>query len=105
MTEFKYVGSELDLFAAVRHWKSYWSAEMRRFIRGDVLEAGAGIGSNTRYLDTGRLGRFVCLEPDTELSAHRPTTSTAPFRPSSHGEGDHTPRILMLDPAPEGSKY
>jgi SAM-dependent methyltransferase len=67
MTEFKYVGSELDLFAAVRHWKSYWSSEMRRFIRGDVLEAGAGIGSNTRYLDTGRLGRFVCLEPDTEL--------------------------------------
>src|SRR5206468_4391930 len=22
---------------------------------------------NTRYLDTGRLSRFVCLEPDTEL--------------------------------------
>ena len=67
MTEFKYVGSELDLFAAVRHWKSYWSAEVRRFIRGDVLEVGAGIGSNTRYLDTGGLGRFVCLEPDAQL--------------------------------------
>jgi SAM-dependent methyltransferase len=67
MTEFKYVGSELDLFALVRHWKSYWSAEMRRFIKGDVLEVGAGIGSNTQYLDTGGLGRFVCLEPDTQL--------------------------------------
>jgi SAM-dependent methyltransferase len=67
MTEFKYVGSELDLFAAVRHWKSYWSAEMRQFIKGDVLEVGAGIGSNARYLDTGQLGRFVCLEPDTQL--------------------------------------
>jgi SAM-dependent methyltransferase len=67
MTDFKYVGSELDLFAAVRHWKTYWSTEMRQFIRGDVLEVGAGIGSNTRYLDTGQLGRFVCLEPDTQL--------------------------------------
>ena len=67
MTDFKYVGSELDLFAAVRHWKSYWSAEMRQFIKGDVLEVGAGIGSNTRYLDTGKPGRFVCLEPDIQL--------------------------------------
>jgi SAM-dependent methyltransferase len=67
MTEFKYVGTELDLFAAAHHWKSYWSAEMREFIRGDVLEVGAGIGSNTRYLDTGQPGRFVCLEPDIEL--------------------------------------
>ena len=68
MTEFKYVGSELDLLAAAHHWKSYWSAEMRRFIRGDVLEVGAGIGSNTRYLDTGQPGRFVSLEPDTQLA-------------------------------------
>ena len=44
MSEFTYVGSELDLFAAVHHWKSYWSAEMRQFIQGDVLEVGAGIG-------------------------------------------------------------
>src|SRR5580700_2951228 len=72
VSEFKYAGSELDLFAAVHHWKSYWSAEIRRFIQGDVLEVGAGIGSNTPYLDTGKLdpgksGRFVCLEPDPQL--------------------------------------
>lgn len=67
MSELKYVGSELDLFAVVRHWKSYWSAEIGQFIRGDVLEVGAGIGSNTRFLDTGQLGRFVCLEPDSQL--------------------------------------
>jgi SAM-dependent methyltransferase len=67
MTEFTYVGSELDLFAVVQHWKSYWSAEVRPFISGDVLEVGAGIGSNTRYLDTGGVGRFVRLEPDTQL--------------------------------------
>ena len=67
MPEFKYVGSELDLFAAVHHWKSYWSTEIRRFIKGDVLEVGAGTGSNTPFLDTGHLGHFVCLEPDPQL--------------------------------------
>jgi 2-polyprenyl-3-methyl-5-hydroxy-6-metoxy-1,4-benzoquinol methylase len=67
MAEWKYVGSELDLFTAVRHWKAYWSGEIRPFVKGDVLEVGAGIGSNTRYLDRGDLKRYVCLEPDREL--------------------------------------
>jgi 2-polyprenyl-3-methyl-5-hydroxy-6-metoxy-1,4-benzoquinol methylase len=67
MPDFKYAGSELDLFSAVHHWKSYWSNEIRPFIKGDVLEVGAGIGSNTPFLDTGHLGRFVCLEPDPLL--------------------------------------
>jgi 2-polyprenyl-3-methyl-5-hydroxy-6-metoxy-1,4-benzoquinol methylase len=35
-------------------------------ITGDVLEVGAGIGKY-QYLDTGGLGRFVALEPDTQL--------------------------------------
>ena len=67
MSEFKYVGSELDLFAEVHHWKAYWSAQIRRFVKGDVLEVGAGIGSNTQYLANGDVGRFVCLEPDPQL--------------------------------------
>jgi len=68
MAEFRYVGSELDLFAAVHNWKSYWSSRIRPFISGDVLEVGAGIGSNTPYLHRGN-GRFVCLEPDPLLAA------------------------------------
>jgi SAM-dependent methyltransferase len=68
MSEFKYVGSELDLFADARNWKEYWSRQIGPFLRGDVLEVGAGIGSNTRFLDPdGRTGRWVCLEPDPEL--------------------------------------
>ena len=68
MSEFKYVGSELDLFADVRNWKRYWSRQIRPFLRGDILEVGAGIGSNTRFLDPdGGSGRWVCLEPDPEL--------------------------------------
>jgi SAM-dependent methyltransferase len=68
MSEFKYVGSELDLFAAVWNWKAYWSRQIQPFVRGDVLEVGAGTGSNTRFLDpSGGVGRWVCLEPDPEL--------------------------------------
>ncbi len=70
MGEFHYVGSELDLFAAVKNWKSYWSSRIRPFISGDVLEVGAGIGSNTGLLSPGARGRWVCLEPDPNLSAN-----------------------------------
>lgn len=69
MTEFKYVGTELDLFAAVKNWKSYWSHAIQPFLVGDVLEVGAGIGSNTAFLDFGGTGRWVCLEPDAGLAS------------------------------------
>jgi len=69
MHAFRYIGTELDLFAAVRNWKAYWSAQVRPFLKGDVLEVGAGIGSNTGLLDPGGEGRWVCLEPDPDLAA------------------------------------
>jgi SAM-dependent methyltransferase len=69
MHAFRYIGTELDLFAAVRNWKSYWSAQVRPFLKGDVLEVGAGIGANTGLLDPGGEGRWVCLEPDPDLAA------------------------------------
>jgi hypothetical protein len=66
----KYVGSELELFAEVQNWKEYWAGQLRPFVKGDILEVGAGIGSNTRLLDAGGgSGRWVCLEPDPELLA------------------------------------
>lgn len=69
MSELNYVGSELDLFAAVWNWKAYWSGQIRPFLSGDILEVGAGIGSNTRFLDPGGAERWVCLDPDPELIA------------------------------------
>ena len=69
MTEFEYVGSELELFAAAHNWKTYWSGRIRPFMAGDILEVGAGIGSNTKYLDHGGNRRWVCLEPDSHLVA------------------------------------
>src|ERR1700733_10838548 len=82
MSEFKYVGSELDLFAAAWNWKAYWSRQLQPFLKGDILEGGAGIGSNTRFLDPGGTGRWVCLEPDPELKALlvRNFAETAPRR-------------------------
>lgn len=67
MSGFSYVGSELDLFAGVGNWKSYWSSKIRPFIAGDVLEVGAGFGANTPYLYTPESRRWVCVEPDPQL--------------------------------------
>lgn len=69
MPEFRYVGSELELFSSVRHWKTYWSQQVQPFFAGDALEVGAGIGSNTPFLDGKGVRRWVCLEPDARLVA------------------------------------
>jgi SAM-dependent methyltransferase len=69
MTEFRYAGSELDLFAKVVNWKAYWSRQMAPFVAGDVLEVGAGIGANTAFVDRGATGNWVCLEPDPALAS------------------------------------
>jgi SAM-dependent methyltransferase len=63
----KYAGSELELFSAVRNWKAYWCGQIQPLVEGDVLEVGAGIGSNTCVLDDGSARRWLCLEPDPEL--------------------------------------
>ena len=81
MNEFKYAGAELELFAAARNWKSYWSQQIRPFLSGDILEVGAGIGSNTLILDPGGAGRWMCLEPDPDLfAALIKTLGNAPCR-------------------------
>jgi SAM-dependent methyltransferase len=64
---YTYIGSELDLFALASNWKQYWTDEIRPYLRGRVLEIGAGIGSNTLALaDDGR--DWTCLEPDAALA-------------------------------------
>lgn len=68
MSEFRYVGSELELFSAVHNWKSYWSSQIAPFVSGDVLEVGAGIGANTAHLSRARSHHWVCLEPDPQLA-------------------------------------
>ncbi len=67
--EFRYVGSELELFKKARNWKAYWRARIAEFVRGEVLEVGAGIGANTLTLSSLAYERWTCLEPDAVLAA------------------------------------
>jgi len=67
--EFQYVGSELALFEKARNWKTYWRSVVAPFVHGAVLEAGAGIGANTRLLRELPHSRWTALEPDAALSA------------------------------------
>lgn len=62
-----YPGRELDLFALAHNWKRYFGRRLARWIRGDVLEVGCGIGATTRVLCSEGLRSWVCLEPDAHL--------------------------------------
>lgn len=63
-----YIGNELELFAHARNWKRYWSSVFSRYLQGDVLEVGAGLGVNTGSLYNSRgVSRWVALEPDQRL--------------------------------------
>src|SRR5438046_3446757 len=62
-----YVGNELDTFRLAGNWKRYWSSFVVPFLRGDVLEIGAGIGANLSLLCGDAVHRWICLEPDVTL--------------------------------------
>ncbi|MFD1467488.1 class I SAM-dependent methyltransferase [Hymenobacter caeli] len=64
-----YLGDELVLAEHATHWKAYYGALLRPYLRGRVLEVGAGIGGTTRALCDGRPADWLCLEPDAALAA------------------------------------
>lgn len=66
----EYIGSELEVAQYAKNWKKYFSSKIHKYIKGDVLEVGAGIGANTRYLSAGReqfINSWTALEPDPKL--------------------------------------
>jgi phospholipid N-methyltransferase len=67
MSQFTYIGTELELFAQAENWKNYLRFLLRKYIKGHVLEVGAGIGSNTKLLSNFDYSKWLCLEPDPEL--------------------------------------
>jgi SAM-dependent methyltransferase len=69
MTGAAYVGTELTIFREAVRWKAYWRGEIARYLRGAVLEVGAGIGANTAALATLARDRWICLEPDPALAS------------------------------------
>ncbi len=68
MSDFDYVGSELEIFAEAIRWKRYFADEMRPYLGSRVLEVGAGIGGTTRVLCRGSEARWLCVEPDAALA-------------------------------------
>lgn len=63
-----YVGKELELFKHARNWKKYYARFLNPFLKGDVLEVGAGIGETTVSLCGTTQNSWVCLEPDELLA-------------------------------------
>lgn len=64
---FQYIGEELDVFALAVNWKKYIRYQISRYLQGDVLEVGAGIGGTTQALCSGEENSWLCLEPDEQL--------------------------------------
>jgi SAM-dependent methyltransferase len=61
--------AELSLFdRAATGWKSYWAGFVRPYVRGRVLEVGAGNGGSIPYL-LGGATDWLCLEPDPLFAA------------------------------------
>jgi SAM-dependent methyltransferase len=66
-----YCGGELELFALAANWKRYVARTCAPFLRGHVLEVGAGLGATTRSLFPGRgsVREWTAIEPDPNLLA------------------------------------
>jgi len=62
--EYRYVGTELEVFHYAKNWKHYYRRQMRAFIGDEVLEIGAGIGGTCVVLCEPGKKRWLCIEPD-----------------------------------------
>src|SRR5687768_9622708 len=67
MQEINYIGNELELFQHASVWKNYYGNLIRPYLKGTVLEVGAGIGSTTSSLCNGTQKDWLCVEPDPVL--------------------------------------
>jgi cyclopropane fatty-acyl-phospholipid synthase-like methyltransferase len=65
---FKYPGDELVLFQHATNWKKYFARQIKPYIKGNVLEIGAGIGSTTLLLNDGSANKWLMMEPDEQMS-------------------------------------
>jgi SAM-dependent methyltransferase len=74
MSEFQYLGNELDVFLHATNWKSYVRSKIRGHLVGKVLEVGAGVGAVTQCLYDGTQKQWVCLEPDRALVRQIPVS-------------------------------
>lgn len=69
-SNYYYEGNELALFQNASNWKKYFSTTILPYIKGSVLEVGAGIGANTPYLLNEKVKSLTLLEPDPGFTEH-----------------------------------
>jgi len=97
MTGYSYVGEELDLFAHAVNWKAYFHEQLAPYVKGDVLEIGAGVGGTTRALCDGNQESWLCAEPDADMAQRlrdRARDEPFPITPEVLAGG-----LVDLDPA------
>ncbi|HEX6097602.1 MAG TPA: methyltransferase domain-containing protein [Thermoanaerobaculia bacterium] len=68
MSDYRYAGSELELFREAVCWRRYLASHIRPFLGRRVVEVGAGLGTTTVSLWSPAVTRWVCLEPDPVLA-------------------------------------
>jgi 2-polyprenyl-3-methyl-5-hydroxy-6-metoxy-1,4-benzoquinol methylase len=68
MTNYSYMGSELELFKEAGNWKAYYRQLIKNYLGSEVLEVGAGIGATTESLCQQNHRRWICLEPDPVMA-------------------------------------
>jgi SAM-dependent methyltransferase len=77
MTDFAYAGQELEQARHATNWKAYFGSRLAKYLRGRVLEVGAGLGGTTIHLRSGAQSEWVCLEPDATLAKELSATLAA----------------------------
>ena len=80
-------------------WPSRLPLNMSPFVRGDVLEVGAGIGANTGVLARLPHRTYTSLEPDSALVARIPSLGPAHriLTGTLAGVAEHFDTILYID--------
>jgi len=67
-SKYFYNGKELELFSQAKNWKHYFSGFIIPYLKGNVLEAGPGMGSTTPYLNVSKsITSWLLLEPDGQF--------------------------------------
>ncbi len=64
MSDSKYIGEELEIFAHAINWKNYYGSLLKPHFGERVLEVGAGLGTTTVSLYDQKVTEWICLEPD-----------------------------------------
>lgn len=99
----KYIGTELETFRDALNWKQYLASQVREWIRGDVLEVGAGIGGSSQALCTNAVTSWTSLEPspDFEKELRRAVGELARAKPSIRAQA----AIGTLNDLPSAPSY